>query len=197
MTSGYYIPIYNDNRKLLFYPKYRRLIANGLQKIIKEEKISYDIIAGVATGGISHATSLANKLDCPFIYVRDKAKGHGLHSKIEGMVSKDLQGQKVIVIEDLISTGGSSARAVEELRSANGVVEYCISIFNYCLDKSQQLFDNMDPKCEVRSLLTYDVLLDIADKGGYLDTKQIKLLKEWRKDPFGWGDKHGFPRVKK
>jgi len=197
-ASGYMMPIYNDNRMFLFYPSSRELIVDGFQHLIEEEKIPYDVIAGIATAGIIHGTGLADRLDCPFVYVREKSKGHGLKNRIEGIgAGKNLKGKKVIVIEDLISTGGSSVSAVEAIRDAKGEVDYCLSIFNYGLDKAVKAFGSLDPKCEVRSLLSYDILLKVAKKTGYLTRKQVRLLKEWRKDPFGWGDKNGFPKVMK
>lgn len=197
-ASGYMMPVYNDNRMFLFFPKYRKLIVDGFKQLIKEGKIPYDIIAGTSTAGISPGTSLADGLKCPFVYIRDKPKDHGLKNQIEGIDSeKDLEGRKIILIEDLISTGGSSARAVQAVRNANGKIDYCLSIFNYGLDKAVQAFNSLDPKCEVRSLLTYDILLEVAKKTGYLTEKQVRLLEEWRADPFNWGEKHGFPRIEK
>lgn len=197
-ASGYYMPIYNDNRMFLFYPEYRKLIVNGFEAIIKKEKIEYDVIAGTSTAGIPHGTALANKLKCPFIYIRDKPKDHGLKNQIEGIdAEKDLDGKKVIVIEDLISTGGSSAKAVQAVRDAKGTCNYILSIFDYGLSKAREEFAILNPKCEIRSLLTYDVLLKVAKKTNYLNAEQVTLLKEWREDPFNWGEKHNFPKVEK
>jgi len=197
-ASGYRMPIYNDNRMLLFYPEYRVLIANGFKEIIDKEKIECDIIAGTSTAGIPHATILADLLNKPLIYIRDKPKDHGLKNQIEGLdADKDLDGKKVIVIEDLISTGGSSAKAVQAVRDAKGKVEYCLSIFSYGLDKAKNEFDVLPEKTEVRSILTYDVLLETAKEIDYLTIAQIDLLADWRKDPFNWGAKHGFPKIEK
>lgn len=197
-ASGYQMPIYNDNRMFLFYPDYRKLIIDGLKQIIERENIPYDVIAGTSTAGIPHGNGLANSLDCPFIYIREKPKEHGLRNQIEGIdAEKDLSGKRVIVIEDLISTGGSSARAVQAVRDAKGESDYCLSIFDYGLDKAVEEFNSLNPKCKVRSLLTYDVLLETAKEVGYLTDKQVKLLEEWRSDPFGWGEKYGFPKIER
>lgn len=197
-ASGYRMPIYNDNRMFLESWEYRSQIEIGFQYIIQRENIPYDCIAGTATAGIPHATSLANRLKCQMCYIRSKPKEHGLRNQIEGIDSdKDLAGKNVIVIEDLISTGGSSAKAVQAVRDAHGNVSYCLSIFSYGLDKADEAFNVLDPKCNVRSLLTYDVLLQTAKKIGYINDKRIALLKEWRQDPFGWGEKHGFPKIEK
>lgn len=193
-ASGYKMPIYNDNRMFLFFPEYRKLIREGFINLVKD--IPYEVIAGTSTSGIPPATTLADSLGKPMIYVRDKPKDHGLKNQIEGIDAEyDLQRRKVVLIEDLISTGGSSARAVQAIRDANGECNYCVSIFNYGLDKAIQAFDNLEPKCEVKSLLGYETLLEVARETGYIDNQQEKMLAEWREDPFGWGKKHGFPRV--
>lgn len=197
-ASGYMMPVYNDNRMFLFLSEHRELIINGFQQLMEKEKISYDVIAGTSTAGIPHGTLLADRLDSPFIYVRDKPKDHGLKNQIEGIdAEKDLEERKVLLIEDLISTGGSSARAVQAIRDANGKIDYCLSIFDYGLDKAVQAFESLNPECKVRSLLTYDVLLEVAKEIGYLTEEQVKLLEEWKTDPFNWGEKHGFPKVEK
>ena len=196
-ASGYRMPIYNDNRMFLFYPKHRDLIRYNFVNLIHEINLP-DIIAGTSTAGIAPGALVANNLNLPFIYIRDKPKEHGLKNQIEGIdAEKDLEKRKVIVIEDLISTGESSARAVEAVRNANGISEYCLSIFNYGFDKAAQLLNDLKPKCEVISLLDYNTLLKVAKEIGYLNDEQIKLLEEWRADPFGWGEKHGFPKVEK
>jgi orotate phosphoribosyltransferase len=195
-ASGYRMPVYNDNRMFLSLPEVRKTLARGFAEIIEEEGIDPEVVAGTATAGIPHGTLLADLLSLPFIYIRDKPKGHGLKNRIEGIdAESDLGGRRVVVIEDLISTGGSSARAVEAVREANGACNWCLSIFSYGLEKAAEHFAGLDPACEFSSLLTFPVLLDVARSGGHLAEDQIALLAEWRKDPFGWGAKHGFPRV--
>jgi orotate phosphoribosyltransferase len=197
-ASGFRMPIYNDNRMFLFHPEHRGLLARGFEEILQSEEIPYEVIAGTSTAGIPPATTLADYLKKPMIYVRDKPKGHGLQNQIEGIdAESDLQGRKVVLVEDLISTGGSSARAVQAIRDANGDCNYCVSIFNYGLDKAVQAFEGLNPRCEVRSLLTYDTLLEVAKETGYINEQQAEMLAEWRADPFNWGEKHGFPKVEK
>ena len=192
------MPIYNDNRMFLFHPDTRRTIAQGLADIIATNGIGVDVVAGTATAGIPHGALLADLLSLPYIYIRDKPKAHGLKNRIEGLdAESDLEGRRVVVIEDLISTGGSSARAVEAVREANGRCDWCISIFSYGLEKADEEFGALDPACNFTSLLTFPVLLETAKAGGFLTEDQIVLLAEWRKDPFGWGEKHGFPKVEK
>ncbi len=195
-ASGYRMPVYNDNRMFLFHPDTRRAITQGLARILEEESIPAEVIAGTATAGIPHGALLADLLELPYIYIRDRPKAHGLQNRIEGIdAASDLEGRQTIVIEDLISTGGSSALAVEAVREANGQCRYCLAIFSYGLERAAEQFARLDPPCEVRSLLTFDVLLEVARETGRLSADQIALLEEWRSDPFGWGENHGFPRV--
>ncbi len=197
-ASGYYMPIYNDNRILLQKKSYRELIADSFISIMKENKIEADIIAGTSTAGIPHATTLADKLDLPLTYVRNKQKGHGLGNRIEGISSEDGYGdKKVLLIEDLISTGGSSIDAVEAIREAGGNIGHCLSIFNYGFQEAYINFSSLIPMCRNLSILNYDELIKDAVEGKYISDKEFESLKDWRIDPFGWGGKHGFPRVKK
>ena len=197
-ASGYRMPVYNDNRMFLFYPQMRKVIAQGLADIISDECIEPEVVAGTATAGIPHGALLADLLALPYIYIRDKPKGHGLRNRIEGIdAESDLGGRRVVVIEDLISTGGSSARAVEAVREANGDCNWCLSIFSYGLERANQQFEALDPPCAFRSLLTFPILLDVASVGRFLSEDQVALLSEWRQDPFGWGENHGFPKVEK
>ncbi|MBU0929581.1 MAG: orotate phosphoribosyltransferase [Nanoarchaeota archaeon] len=194
-ASGYRMPIYNDNRMFLFFPDCRDLITEGFNYLIDSLSVNPDVIAGTSTAGIPWGMSLANKLDKPFIYIRDKPKDHGLKNQIEGIdAEKNLENRNVVVIEDLISTGGSSARAVQAVRNANGNCNYCLSIFDYGLDKAVQAFNSLDPKCKVSSLLDYYTLLEVAKQNKNLTEKQVGLLEEWRADPFNWGEKHGFSK---
>jgi orotate phosphoribosyltransferase len=136
-TSGIKSPIYCDNRKTLSYPKVRTYIKTAFSDIINEEFKGADVIAGVATAGIPHGALVADVLNLPFVYVRDKAKGHGLENQIEGKLEK---GQKIVVIEDLISTGGSSLKAVDALTQAGGTVLGLGAIFTYGFDKADKAF---------------------------------------------------------
>mgnify|MGYP006278063311 CR=1 FL=1 len=195
-ASGYRMPIYNDNRMFLFHPSVRRTIAGGLAEVVRERGMGPEVIAGTATAGIPHGALLADLMALPFIYVRDKPKAHGLKNRIEGLdADSDLGGRRVVVIEDLVSTGGSSARAVEAVREAAGECEWCVSIFSYGLERADEAFASLDPPCRYTSLLTFPVLLDVARSGGFLTSDQIALLQDWRRDPFGWGEKNGFPKA--
>lgn len=191
-ASGYQMPIYNDNRLFLGNHRHRALIADGFLQLINENNLSPEVIAGTVTAGISPATTLADRLERPLIYVREKAKGHGLKNRIEGILA---QGQKVLMIEDLVSTGGSSISAIEGVREAGGQVDVCCSIFSYGLDEANRQFEEI--RCKLLPVLTYQKLLEVAIERKYISADEETLLREWRKNPFEWGDKHGFPKVQK
>lgn len=192
-ASGYWMPIYNDNRRLLVDHEVRSLVAQGFEALIKALNLEVDNIAGTATAGIPHATTLADRLQKPLSYVRSSGKGHGLRNLIEGLPPHGSYKQaKVVLIEDLISTGGSSIRAVEAIRESEGEVSTCLAIFTYGLEASQKAFSALDPVCNLVTLFDYHLLIATAEAIGYVNQEEGKLLKEWRVDPFGWGEKHGF-----
>ncbi|MEC2074666.1 orotate phosphoribosyltransferase [Metabacillus fastidiosus] len=177
-SSGLKSPIYCDNRLTLSYPKIRSEIAEGLVKLIKQHFPSVEAVAGTATAGIPHAAWVSDRLELPMCYVRSKAKGHGKGNQIEGKVEA---GQKVVVIEDLISTGGSVITAVEALREAGCEVLGTVSIFTYGLAVGVEKLENA--KIESHSLTDYESLIEVAVKEGYVTEKDVNKLKEWRKDP--------------
>ncbi len=199
-ASGYRMPIYNDNRRFLFDSYDRGLVSEALLQSYRGMHIRerHLIIAGTSTAGIPWGTLLADRTGANFIYVRDKPKDHGLRNQIEGIGSEsDLSGGRILLIEDLISTGGSSVKAVQTLRDAKGDCKDCLSIFNYGLPEAKRLFEDLTPPCNVNSVLTYETLIDVAKEERYITENEIRLLEEWRADPFGWGEKHGFPRIEK
>lgn len=199
-ASGFRMPIYNDNRMFLFEPQNRELVLDALFEAAGEVKVDREsvIIAGTSTAGIPWGVRVADMIYADFVYVRDKPKDHGLRNQIEGIDSeRSLEGRPVILIEDLISTGGSSVKAVQALRDAKGDCRNCLSIFSYGLTEADRLFEALTPQCEVRSVLTYPVLIDVAAKEGYINDAQTRMLEEWRQDPFGWGEKRGFPKAEK
>lgn len=196
-ASGFRMPIYNDNRRFLFEDAHRELVTRGLYDLVFEQ-LDPDVIAGTSTAGIPWGTLLADRTGANFVYIRDKPKAHGLRNQIEGIDSEsDLSDRRVLVIEDLISTGGSSARAVQAVRNAGGNCGYCFSIFDYGLDKAREEFGALSPECRTKSVLTYDILLDVAKRYGFIDKAQESMLGEWRLDPFGWGVRHGFAKEDK
>jgi orotate phosphoribosyltransferase len=180
-TSGIKSPIYCDNRKTLSFPKVRTFIKTSFADILTDEFKHADVIAGVATAGIPHGALVADVLNLPFVYVRDKPKGHGLENQIEGKLEK---GQKVFVIEDLISTGGSSLKAVEALREAGAEVLGLGAIFTYGFDKSVKAFEQAG--CRFFTLSNYEILLDKAIEDNYIKQEEKEELINWYKDPEGW-----------
>jgi orotate phosphoribosyltransferase len=181
-ASGWKSPIYCDNRKTLSFPEVRSYIRDSFAKIIIELYPKADLIAGVATGAIAHGALAADKLNLPFIYVRSGAKEHGLGNQIEGYF---IPGQKVVVIEDLISTGGSSLSAVRALREAGCEVLGMVAIFTYEFSKASDAF--AAEKCPLHTLSTYTALLETAVKSGYIGQAEVETLKKWRVDPAAWG----------
>ena len=189
--SGYYMPVYNDNRLLTGSPEAWEVAINSLEEKISDIE-SIDFIAGVATAGISHGAVLSYKTKLPFIYTRDKPKDHGTGQKIEGVNVEKIKGKRVLVVEDLISTGGSSLSTIETIRNAGGIVDVCISIFNYGFSGKYDKISKADPVCEVRSVLYFPELVEYAEKKEMFSKEQIDSLRCWYKDPFEWGEKHGF-----
>lgn len=197
-ASGYRMPIYNDNRQFLAKASYRALICDAFADMVESLAFEPDNISGTATAGIPHATTLADRLNKPLSYVRSSSKDHGLGHQIEGL-GKDgsYDGGKVLLIEDLISTGSSSIKAVEAIVQAGGVCPYCLAIFTYGLKASSDAFQALDPACHFYTILSYDVMLQSAEMMGYITAEEAKTLAEWRTDPFMWGAKHGFAKVEK
>lgn len=181
-ASGWKSPIYCDNRKTLSYPTIRTFIRQAYTDVILEKFGKPDVIAGVATGGIAQGALVAQDLGLPFIYVRSSAKGHGLGNQIEG----DFQaGQKVVVIEDLLSTGGSSLQAVEALRQAGCEVKGLVAIFTYGFDVAEENFAQAN--CPYVTLTNYDYLMKQAVKLDYISENDVESLQEWRRNPSEWG----------
>lgn len=181
-ASGWHSPIYCDNRKILSYPKQRKLVTDCFAKVIADRYPECEVVAGVATGAIAWGALAAEVLQKPFIYVRSEAKSHGLTNQVEGYFEK---GQKVVVIEDLISTGGSSLAAVEALRAAGCEVLGMIAIFTYGFQKSLDNFAAAG--VELLTLSNYGTMIDMAVEQQYVAQSQIETLKQWRTSPETWG----------
>lgn len=181
-ASGWHSPIYCDNRKILSYPKQRKLVTDCFAKVIADRYPECEVVAGVATGAIAWGALAAEVLQKPFIYVRSEAKSHGLTNQVEGYFEK---GQKVVVIEDLISTGGSSLAAVEALRAAGCEVLGMIAIFTYGFQKSLDNFTAAG--VELLTLSNYGTMIDMAVEQQYVAQSQIETLKQWRTSPETWG----------
>ena len=186
-ASGYKMPIYNDNRLLLGNAGHRALITQGFQDLLKNCAAKVEVIAGTATAGIPHATTLADRLQLPLIYVRSAAKTHGMGNRIEGPLRRN---QQVLVIEDLVSTGGSAANAVIAIREAGGIVNHCFSIFSYGLTEATDKFKSIS--CGIHSILDFSELLKVALSTQNLSTNEIETLRSWQKAPFKWAENNGF-----
>jgi orotate phosphoribosyltransferase len=180
-SSGWHSPIYCDNRLTLRYPKIRKKIALKFIDIIKKEYSDVDIITGTATAGIPHAAFIAEYLDKPMCYVRAKAKAYGLGNQIEGGIQK---GESTVVIEDLISTGGSAISVVEALRIINAKVKGVLTIFTYGFDKAMRKFEDND--IPVHTLTDYTTLINVAVENDYIGKSDLELLAKWRKQPEVW-----------
>ncbi len=181
-ASGWKSPIYCDNRKILSYPHVRDFIKSEMTNMVFTEFPEAEVIAGVATAGIPHGILIADLLTLPFIYVRSKPKEHGMGNQIEGMLEA---GKKVVVIEDLISTGMSSMQAVEALQNAGAEVTGICSVFNYGFDIATHLFEARNIK--MLSLSNYNALVELALERNIIHQEDILLLKQWRENPSEWG----------
>lgn len=181
-ASGIKSPIYCDNRITMSYPAVRKEIAKGLVDIIRKFYPETEVIAGTATAGIPHAAWVAEELDLPMIYIRSKAKGHGKQNQIEGRLT---EGQKVVCIEDLISTGGSVIDAASAVQQAGGVVLGCAAIFSYQLDAAMDNFQKAD--LPIHTLSNYSALIKEAAEKGIIKSEDKMLLNEWRDNPAEWG----------
>ncbi|WP_404358695.1 orotate phosphoribosyltransferase [Cytobacillus firmus] len=181
-SSGLRSPIYCDNRLTLSFPEVRKEIAAGLQAIILDKFPEAELIAGTATAGIPHAAWVSDNMELPMCYVRSKAKGHGKGKQIEGKADK---GQKVVVVEDLISTGGSAITAVKALREAGCEVLGVAAIFTYQLQKGKEML--AEEHIQAYTLTDIETLTEVAVEKGYIQEEDMNKLIEWRKDPAEWG----------
>jgi orotate phosphoribosyltransferase len=182
-ASGLKSPIYCDNRITLSHPTIRTYIRQNLTALVQEEFGSVGLIAGVATAGIPQGVLVAQELGLPFAYVRSKAKEHGTGSLIEGEV---FDGQRVVIVEDLVSTGKSSLQAVEALRQAGCDVAGLVAIFSYGLDEATNNFKNA--KCRFSTLSNYNALIQFASEHRFINKEDIELLRKWRDNPAEWGN---------
>jgi orotate phosphoribosyltransferase len=186
-ASGILSPIYCDNRILISLPEMRKRIIGAFMEVIKKNSISFDIIAGTATAGIPHAAWLSDRYDVPMIYIRQKGKEHGKKNVIEGRLERN---RKVLVIEDLISTGGSSVNAVKAVKASGAAAPYCLSIFTYEMRKAKNAFKEV--KCKPLSLTNFSNLVSTACEDGHISENEMKTVLDWNKDPQNWGRKMGF-----
>ena len=180
-ASGIKSPIYCDNRLTISYPQIREAIAAGLASLIKKKFPTVEVIAGTATAGIPHAAWVAEKLNLPMIYVRSKPKDHGQGRQIEGVLKP---GQKTVLIDDLISTGGSVLKAVKAAQKEQAEVIGVVGIFSYQLTAATKNF--AAAKIPFATLTNYRELIEVAQQSDYIDADDLQLLQAWRKDPQNW-----------
>ena len=180
-ASGWKSPFYCDNRKTLSYADLRTFVKTELSRVVLENFEEVDAIAGVATGAIAQGALVADALNLPFVYVRSKPKDHGLENLIEGELKP---GMKVVVIEDLISTGGSSLKAVEAIRNNGCEVVGMVASYTYGFDVAKRAFE--DANVKLITLTNYEAVLEVALQTGYITEGHIEMLNNWRKDPAHW-----------
>ncbi|MHC4454272.1 MAG: orotate phosphoribosyltransferase [Planctomycetota bacterium] len=187
-VSGIRSPIYCDNRQMIAYPEEREKIVDSF--INESRKYVFDIVAGTSTAGIPWASWISEKLNKPMAYIRGSKKGHGAGNQVEGA---NVDGKRVIIIEDLISTGGSSFCAVEAVREGGGVCVAVVAIFSYNFAKAINKF--REENCELFTITNFSTLVNVAKENGILEDKELAIVLDWNKDPQGWGPKHGFPNT--
>lgn len=180
-ASGWKSPIYCDNRKMLSSPSSRKNVTNAFVEVINKHFKDVDVIAGVATGAIAWGVMVAEALNKSFIYVRPKPKDHGTNAQVEGIIEKN---QKVVLVEDLISTGKSSLSAAEALHASGAIVLGMVAIFSYNFASSRRSFEYAN--VELHTLCQYDSLLEEAVEEKYVKESDLEMLKEWRIDPSVW-----------
>jgi orotate phosphoribosyltransferase len=179
--SGIVSPVYVDNRKLPFHPKEWKIVLEGFKDVIEKENIDLDVVAGVEAAGIPHSAALGFVLGKPSVFVRKQAKEHGTKKLVEG---GDLTLKKVLLIEDLVSTGSSSLKAIESMRSEGAIADHCLVIVSYDFDEAKENFKKAN--VTLHCLTSFPVILEEAEKMGILTAEQIGKIKEWFADPYGW-----------
>ncbi|MBS1773686.1 MAG: orotate phosphoribosyltransferase [Bacteroidetes bacterium] len=181
-ASGWNSPVYCDNRKVLSYPYIRDFVKSELANMVLEHFPDAEMIAGVATAGIAHGVMAADLLKLPFIYVRSKPKEHGMGNQIEGYMEP---GKKVVVVEDLVSTGKSSLQAVDAIRAAGGEVIGMCALFTYGFDAAAEAFEKAN--VPLRTISNYSALMEVCEDQKLIQPEQKSVLEQWRIDPAGWG----------
>lgn len=180
-TSGILSPIYCDNRLIISYPDKRKIIIDAFVETIQKNNLVCDVVAGTATAGIPHAAWIADRLNKPMVYVRSKAKEHGKQNLIEGLLQSN---QKILVIEDLVSTGGSVIAAAEACREAGGIVTGCLAIFSYQMEKAIQCF--AQAKIQLFTLTDFSTLIEVASQREIITESEKKHALEWSRNPRDW-----------
>ena len=179
--SGIRSPVYVDNRALIYHPRAWKAVVEGFRDIIATRALDYDVIAGVAVGGVPHSSALAYSLSAPSVFIRKESKGHGKGQRIEGGV---VDGKRALLVEDLVTTGGSSLSAVSALRDEGATVTDLLAIVSYGFDEAVSAFS--EAGVTLRTLTDFEALLDLAERQGQLDSLQVDLVRAWLADPHNW-----------
>ncbi len=185
--SGIKSPVYCDNRKFPFHPRAWQKVIHGFQSLLHDLQIPVEIIAGIEAAGIPHSAALGFAMSKPSIFVRKQAKGHGSKKRVEG---GDVNGKRVILIEDLVSTGMSSLSGVEAIRAEGGVVTDCLAIISYGMSEAKENFAAAGVK--LHTLTNFSEVLDVAEGLGKLNATEAAIVRDWLSDPHGWAARNGF-----
>ncbi len=183
--SGIISPVYVDNRRLPYYPEQWQVVINGFQELIYTDKIEFDIIAGVAVGGVPHSSALGFAMQRPSVFVRKEAKEHGKGQRVEG---GDIDGMRVLLIEDLVTTGSSSLSGINALRNEGAIVDTLIAIVSYGFDEAQENFTNEN--VNLITLTNFKTILELACELGKFGKTEHDVISDWFDDPHGWARKH-------
>jgi orotate phosphoribosyltransferase len=184
--SGILSPIYIDNRRLPFHAAQWHIVVEGFRALIGREKLAYDVIAGVAVGGVPHSSALAYGLDMPSVFIRKEAKEHGTKKLVEG---GDVSGKRVVLVEDLVTTGGSSLNAVNALRDEGAVVKDMLAIVSYGFDEAVQAFERSEVM--LHTLTDFSAIAQVASEKNILDDAAMTVVQDWFNDPHGWAARQG------
>ena len=179
--SGIRSPVYVDNRQLIYHPAAWHVIIEGFNSLIESRQLPFDIIAGVAVGGVPHSSALAYIMSRPSVFIRKESKGHGMGNRVEGGA---VAGRRVLLVEDLVTTGGSSLSAVEALRAAGAIVTDALAIISYGFDEARLAFDRAD--IALHTLTDFQSLLEMAEGDRLLNGQQLTQIRRWLADPYGW-----------
>lgn len=183
--SGIISPVYVDNRQLIFHPQEWHTIVEGFQSLIELETPEFDVIAGVAVGGVPHSSALAYLLNEPSVFIRKEAKEHGKGNRVEG---GNVEGNRVLLVEDLVTTGGSSLSGVEALRESGATVTDMLAIVSYGFTEAQEAFEQT--QVNLQTLTNFDIILDVALSENRFSSDEADIIREWFDNPHTWGEKY-------
>ncbi len=179
--SGILSPVYVDNRRLIYWPKQWRQVIEGFRELVNRKRLQLDVIAGIATGGVPHSSALAYIMQQPSVYVRSETKGHGTQNRIEG---GDVSDRRVLLVEDMITTGGSSLSGVEALRASGALVEDCLSITTFGFPEARQNFEAAQVR--LHTLTDFNTIVQEAERAGRFGAAERAIIEDWLQDPHGW-----------